>query len=87
MHEALFSIKVLLDQFKDGLQKVKVLHLIQSFPYQFAPLFISNGEISADEVVGALHFDSGRQNEVAVEFFRRYIFGLQQEGINFMLHV
>jgi len=86
MHEALFGIKVLLDQFKDGLQKVKVLHLIQSFPNEFAPLFISNGEISADEVVGALHFNNGSQNEVAVEFFKRYIFDLTQKGIDFILH-
>ena len=82
IHEALFSIKILLDQFKDGLKNVKVLDLIQSFPNEFAPLFTSNGEeISANEVVEALSFGSSNRDTIAMEFLKQYISNLSQEGM------
>jgi len=82
VHEALFSIKILLDQFKEGLKKVKVLDLIQSFPEEFAPLFISNGKISANEVVRALRFGSGIRDTIAMDLLKKYIFNLSQEGMS-----
>jgi len=81
MHEALFSIKILLDQFKVGLRKVNMLNLIQSFPVAFAPLFTFTGEISANDIVRALCPGSGNEDAIAMQFLKQYICSLSQEGI------
>ena len=79
-HEALFKISKLLDQFKEGLKKAKLLKLIQNFPEQFTPLFTFTGSIPADSVINALY---SRENEdtVTLAFLHRYIRGLSEKGI------
>ena len=53
-HEAIFKISKLLDQFYEGLKKLRILQLIRAFPDLFAPLFTFTGDISSEMVSEAL---------------------------------
>ena len=81
MHEALFKIQLLLDQFKEGLKVLKVLHLIQSFPDVFAPLFTCTEDTNAEDVVKALNSRGGQEDNVAMRFLQQYIRSLSQAGM------
>ena len=59
---------------------MKLLHLIQSFPTVFAPLFIFTGETRASDVIKALCLGSGNKDVIAMEFLKQYISSLSQEG-------
>ena len=79
-HEALFKISKLLDQLKEGLRQAKMLRIIQSFPEQFSPLFISEGSLTADDVIRALC--TSDRDTITVGFLHQYIRALSEKGIN-----
>ena len=62
-HEALHKFIPLLDQFKIGFQKVKVLNIIQAFPDEFLPLFTFDGGIEAADVLKTLSVEDDCKDE------------------------
>lgn len=79
-HEGLYKLSVLLDQFKDGLRRVKMEKLIESFPNEFALLFTCSGKISTADVIEALYIRRDRTDPVSMELLKQYISSLSQKG-------
>lgn len=50
-----YKLSVLLDQFKDGLRRTNMEKLIENYPKEISPLFISSREIRATDVIEALY--------------------------------
>ena len=74
-YEGLYKVAPLLDQLADGL-RAGGLQSMQSYPQLFAPLFIYTGEITVDDVLGALYVEETEMqpSEVtAVGFLHRFI--------------
>ena len=81
------KIKILLDQFKEGLNQTGLLNLVQSFPDQFAPLFMLTREIDADEIKRSLCFENVNENEAVIEFLQQYIKSLSPESTYFTCYI
>lgn len=58
-YDALYKYQVLLDQFKEGLKVIGALKLIQTFPNEMISLSTYQGQLTADEVIEALHVEDG----------------------------
>ena len=85
-HEGLYKISVLLDQFKEGLRRVNIENLIESYPNEFAPLFVFSGEIRAMDVIQALYMGKDRTDPVSMGLLQQYISSLSQQGIFIFTH-
>ena len=82
-HQSLYKISNLLDQFKDGLNAVNVLTLVETFPQQMLGLFTYSGEIRNEEVLQALYVNEDEDlDSVTLEFLHRYICNLSKEGMH-----
>ena len=84
-HEGLFKITALLDQFKEGLRNANMENLIESYPNEFAPLFVFSGEIRAIDVIQALYMGNERIDPVSMGLLQQYIYSLSLQGI-FVIH-
>ena len=77
-HEALYKVSQLLDQFKQGLKKVDMLRLVQAFPDLYIALLTFSGDISAEDVLGALYVDETETelelgDQLILQFLHRYV--------------
>ena len=79
-HEGLYKLSVLLDQFKDGLRRTNMEKLIENYSKEFAPLFMSSGEIKATDVIEALYMRKDRTDPVSMGLLQQYISTLSQQG-------
>lgn len=86
-HEGLFKISALLDQFKEGLRSANMENLIESYPNEFAPLFVLSGEIRATDVIYALYMGNDRIDSVSMGLLQQYISSLSQQGILISMHL
>ena len=86
-HEGLYKLSVLLDQFKNGLEKANVEKLIKNYPKEFAPLFICSGEITAADVIETLYMRNDKMDQVTMDLLHQYISSLSQQGMFRCVHL
>ena len=83
---ALYRIAPLLDQLIKGLQLCDVLKTVRAFPGVFAPLFTFSGNMTVDDILGAIHVDESEQgtkpgDSVLLAFLKRFIQETNENGI------
>lgn len=84
-HEALYRITPLLDQISQGLKKGGILRCIQMFPYEYAPLLVYTGELSATDVLEAIYVDDEETevqegDNITLAFLRRFVHDCDGDG-------
>ena len=83
-HEVFYNFSKLLDQMCNGMKRLPIFDVIQSFPHLFTSLFTYSGNVSVDDVLDAVYFpdmtELTSRDEVTVKFIYRYLRECNHEG-------
>ncbi len=81
-HESLYKVSTLLDQFKEGLNKMGVLPVIEKFPELFVSMFTFTGDVSCEDVLAALYVDPEEGiDDILLSLTHKYIKSLSKDGM------
>ena len=79
--ESLFKVSFLLDQFNEGLKKVKLLPLIEAFSDLFQELFTFTGNVDHKDVLSVIECDEVEPADtVAIGHLERFIRNASSES-------